>query len=111
MTDGNAITTSATGKKETVKDPQAVLDYSFYWKDWLAEIGDSIATLTASVVNPPAVAIPMVIVSKSHFDGIVTVFVSGGTVGKKHALNCRITTTSTPTRTDERTLYVKIKDL
>lgn len=110
MTDGNAISTSGTGKKSTIKDPQATLDYSFYWKDWLAEIGDEIAVLTASVDNPAGAAVPLTIVSQTHFDGIATVFVSGGTLGKEHALRCRIATSSTPPRVDERTLYIKIRE-
>ena len=110
MQDGNAITTSSTGKKSAIKDPQATLDYSFYWTDWLAEIGDSIAVLTASVVNPPDVPTPMTVTQATHFEGVATIFLSGGTLGKNHQLNCHITTNSNPPRVDERTLTIKIRE-
>ena len=109
-TDGSAITVAASGRKFATKDPQGTLDYSFYWKDWLAEIGCNISTLTASVVNPAGIDRPLTITSQTHFDGVATIFVSGGTVGKTHQLTCRITTDSVPPRIDERSLFIKIKE-
>jgi hypothetical protein len=110
MADGSAITTSASGKKSAIKDPDAVLDFSFDWSDWLAEVGDTIIQHAFNVTDPDGATVPMVVTSTVRANGIVTAFVSGGTVGKTHALTCRITTGSTPPRIDERTLFVKIRE-
>jgi hypothetical protein len=110
-TDGNAITTSSTGRKSAIKDPNSTLDYSWDWRDWLAQVGDSIVTATFIVTDPEGATTPLVVASSVHFDGMVTAFVSGGTVGKTHKLTCRITTNSTPTpRTDDRSLYIIIRE-
>ena len=107
MADGNAITVSS-GKKSTVKDPQAVLDYPFNWADWLAGIEDTYASHEFVIANPEGAAQPLAVVSSSEDAGVITAFVSGGTLGLTHGLTCRITTNGG--RVDDRTLFFKIKD-
>lgn len=93
------------------KDPQAVLDYSVCWKDWLA--GDSIASVVWTVaagltkaseaVNSGAVTIDGV----SHpANTVATAWLSGGTAGALYDVACRVTTAGG--RTDERTFRVKV---
>lgn len=108
--DGNAITTSATGKKSAIKDPEATLDFSFDWSDWLAETGDLLTDHQFTIVDPAGATEPLVEVQTLRAEGIVTAFVSGGTVGMTHTLTCRVTTDSIPPRIDERTLSIKIRE-
>lgn len=96
-----------TGKSSIVKDPDAVLDYTFDWTAWLALNGDAISTHAASIEN--AADAGGVIDSSLVVGDKVTVWVSGGTAGKTMTLRCRITTNNTPARIDDRTVYLKVK--
>ena len=86
-----------------VKDPDAVLDYVFDWRDastpWLATsetIVDHIITADTGLV----------VDSSSENNGKVTVWLSGGTAGINYKVACLITTTEG--RTDERTIWIKV---
>ena len=82
-----------------VKDPNAVLDYTFDWSDWLPT-GDTISSYTVTV------ATGLTKVSDSSTTTAVTVWLSGGTVGAWYAVQCRIVTVGG--RTDDRTAQIKI---
>lgn len=82
------------------KDPNAKLDYPFDWTEWLA--GDTIASFVATVVGT------VTIFSSANTALIVTVWLTGGTVGELATLACRITTAAG--RIDERTIRVRIKE-
>lgn len=91
------------GKPEIEKDPNAVLDYAFDWTGWLAVVGDTIADVL--FIPDPA----LTLVSFSFDANTATAFISGGVVGDKLSLTCRITTNNTPTpRVDDRTIWIKI---
>lgn len=107
MADGSAITVSPTGKKSAVKDPDAVLDFPFDWSAWLTDVGDTYGSHSFVVADPAGVATPLVVASSSHVGGVVTAFVSGGTLDQTHALTCRLTTAGG--RIDDRTLYIKVR--
>lgn len=97
----------AVGDKPTiVKDPNAVLDYTLDWTDWLAGITDTIATATAALTGG------LVLDDITHDDTTVTLWLSGGTVGSTGSARVRITTVGTGARprTDDRTVYFKIKE-
>ena len=86
-----------------VKDPDAVLDYMFDWRDasapWLATsetIVDHIITADTGLV----------VDSSSENNGKVTVWLSGGTAGINYKVACLITTSAG--RTDERTIWIKV---
>lgn len=86
------------------KDPEARLDYSFDWSDWL-QAGELIASHTVSVD----------VVTKdsdTRSGAIVTAWVSGGTAaaGEVASITCQITTDSVPARTEQRTVYLKIRE-
>lgn len=84
------------------KDPNAVLDYSFDWAThWLAT-GETISTHTITVASG------LTKDSDSESNGIVTVWLSGGTAGTEYAVACKIATSAS--RTDERTIYVRVKE-
>ncbi len=83
-----------------VKDPDATLDYGINWTPWLD--GDTITTsqwfIDTGVTQ----------VGSDTFDDTSTkVFIGGGTPGEKYELVNRITTAGQ--RTDERTIFVRIR--
>ena len=86
-----------------VKDPDAVLDYVFDWRDastpWLAT-SETIAnhTITADT--------GLKVDSSAENNGKITVWLSGGTAGINYKVACLITTTEG--RTDERTIWIKV---
>ncbi len=86
-----------------VKDPDAVLDYVFDWRDastpWLATsetvVGHAITADTGLAVD-----------SSTENNGKITVWLSGGTAGINYKVACLITTSAG--RTDERTIWIKV---
>ena len=110
MAHGNAISQSASGKLSSVKDSDEQLDYPFDWRDWLLDVSDTIAVHETLTVNPEGATIPLTVVDSTMSQGIVTVFVTGGTPGSTHQLTCRITTTNGTPRVADKTLNLKIKE-
>lgn len=97
---------SSSGKASIVKDPEAMLDYSFDWTAWLASASsptDVIASITPTVIGTG-----LVINSSAHNGSIATIWVSGGVAGETGTLECKILTTGG--RTDERSVYLKIRE-
>jgi len=84
-----------------LKDPSAVLDYAFDWTEWLAT-GETITdhTITADT--------GITVDSSTEDDGIVTVWLSGGTAGINYKVACLITTSAG--RTDERTIWITVRE-
>ena len=82
-----------------IKDPDAVLDYAFDWSTWLAtgETISHVVTVDTGLTKD----------SDSEADGIVTVWLSGGTAGTSYNVACKIVTT---TRTDERSITVLVQE-
>ena len=92
-------------KPVITKDPNAVLDYTLDWSEWLEPASDTIASV--------AVAVTGVTLDHTTNNGTsVTIWISGGTVGTRGEARVRITTVSTDARprTDDRTVYFKIKE-
>lgn len=83
-----------------IKDPDAVLDYTVDWSDWL-EAGDAIAT-SAAVADTG-----ITVTSVLDTDTAVTAWISGGTVGTNYTVRFRITTTGS--RTDDRTITLLVR--
>jgi hypothetical protein len=83
------------------KDPNAVLDYAIDWSDWL-EVDDEIES--AEWIVPEGITKD----KQEESTSAAVIWLSGGTVGTKYNLTCRITTTEG--RTDDRTICVKIKE-
>ena len=93
-----------------IKDTAGVLDYKFDWKalsndsglsDWLG----SSETISAHAVSADS-GITVDSSALSDANTSVTVWLSGGTLGKTYNIVCRITTNDG--RTDERTMQVKV---
>lgn len=105
MTDTYVV--SASGKAVIVKDPDAVLDYIFDWTLWLDDVTD---TLFSQTVTTPA-GVGAIVIDDSDIVGkTVVAYISGGTVGNEYPVTCQIVTAASPPRTDERTIYIKIKE-
>lgn len=83
-----------------VKDPDAVVDYSFDWSSWLAS-GETISSYTVTVNG-------VTLDSDSQTTTAVTAWLSGGTADTIATVACKVTTTAS--RTDERTISVKIRE-
>lgn len=98
-----------------IKDPNADLDYKFDWKaltngndveDWLAA-GETIASAVVTVSGAGLVKDSD---SITDTNTSVTVWLSGGNPGEVGTVACKITTNSTPARTDERTMKIKVQE-
>ena len=85
--------------KEFVKDPVALLDYSFDWSLWLKT--DTIATANWTSNG-------LVQSSTSISGTITTIWLSGGIAGERYIVTCRITTAGG--RTDERSIAINIQE-
>lgn len=96
-----------TANKPTIlKDPNAVLDYTLDWSEWLEPLGDTIASVAVAVAGG-------ITLDHTTNDGTsVTIWIAGGTVGTRGEARVRITTVGTGARprTDDRTVYFKIKE-
>ena len=91
------------------KDPAATLDFGFDWRgvadgetdSWLREneeITDHVVTVDPGLDKG----------ATSADDGVVIVWLSGGTHMQNYNVTCRITTSQG--RTDERTIRVDVRD-
>lgn len=85
------------------KSEQGVLDYSIDWTEWLE--GD---TIVASTWN---VATGITKDSDTFSPSTATIFVSGGTKGKRYKLENIITTASNPARVKKAIIYIVISDV
>jgi hypothetical protein len=104
MTD-TYVTDPASGKSSIVKDPTATLDYPFDWTAYLADVGDTIASAMFTITGSATAAIT----AQSNTTVKAVAWIAGGAIGDTVKLNCKITTTSTPARLDDRSVYIKIK--
>lgn len=89
-------------KPTITKDPNAVLDYSWDWSEWLAPLTDTILSFQIILGTGSTLAVD----SSLRVGGVVTAFLSGGTLGATESATCRIVTAGG--RTDDRTIYLKI---
>lgn len=86
-----------------IKDPAALLDYTWDWSEWLAEVTDTIASATVAVPDGlTAVGSPTV------DDTAVTQRVSGGAVDGAYTMVCQVTTVGG--LVDERSIYLTISE-
>lgn len=102
MTDTYDVVTNPA-KPSIVKDPAAVLDYTFDWTLWLNDISDTITgtpvyTLTTGITK----------VTQSNTTLKTTIWISGGIAGNTYQVDCTITTAGG--RTDSRSIFLKVKD-
>lgn len=82
------------------KDPEAVLDYTIDWSDWLGT--DTISavswTVEAGITKD----------SEGNTTTSATIWLSGGTAGTSYEVTCHITTAGG--REDDRTLRIDVEE-
>jgi len=88
-----------------LKDPSSSVDYSIDWRAWLADT-EAIMSTTWSI-DPSGVSAP-VLGAVSEADTTRSIFVSGGTLGQRYRLTCRIQTDAS--RTVDRSLTIRIAE-
>lgn len=88
-------------KHSIPKDPDATLDYTIDWSDWLAD-GEAI-------VNSSWTLDGVTSVNASFTTTTATVFVRGGTNETIASMTNRVTTNNTVPRIDERTILLPIR--
>ena len=109
MADGSAIIIDPiTGKTSTVKDPDASLKYPFNWHDWLTNEADTYQSHSFIITSPADSTIPLTASVGTQVGGIITTSIAGGNAGKTYGVTCRLVTAGG--QTDDRTLWVKVKD-
>ena len=93
------------GRPTKIKDPDAILNYTWDWVDWLNnfETPDIIVSHQILLANSPSA----VVVGSSVLGSKVTAIISGGAPGEKLAATCRINTAGG--YTDDCTIYLKMK--
>ena len=84
------------------KDPNAVLDYAWDWSAWLAA-AETISTFTITAATGLTVAGSP---APAQVAGVVTAWLTGGTVGIVYDVTCHIVTNQG--RTDDRTIRVHV---
>ena len=84
-----------------VHDPDAYLDYSSDWSEWLVD-GD---TITAADVTAEA---GVTVEAVSHTETVAYAWISGGTAGEKYDVTFRVTTAAG--RIDDRSITLDCKE-
>lgn len=88
------------------KDPDNQTTYRFNYNDWL-KLDEGEALMTAEAL----VSVGWELVGAASISGtVVNITMKGGTHGGLERLTCRVTTTATPVRIDDRTIIVPIKE-
>lgn len=93
-----------------LKDPEAVVDYTFDWNDGYLDTtspAETISTSTWSIDPTPSPA-ELTVDSESKTDTTATAFFTGGTVAKVYKATNHVVTSGG--RTDERTLTIRVED-
>jgi hypothetical protein len=90
------------------KDPNAILDYRFDWKAATNGNGTSDYLAASEIITGHTIvaADGITVQSSALVDTAtaVVVWLSGGSVGARYSVTCRVTTSAG--RTDDRTIYV-----
>jgi hypothetical protein len=94
------VSTLGTKTKPYIKDPNAVLDYVVNWATFLDV--DTIAS--DSWIVPSGITS----VLETNTTTTSTIWLSGGTLNSKYRLTNRVVTAGG--RTDDRSIYVLVKD-
>ena len=93
-----------------LKDPAAIVDYTFDWNDGYLDSTSSPAETidTSTWAISPADSPGMTVSSDSKTNTTATAFFTGGVVGVVYLATNKITTTGG--RTDERTITIRVGD-
>jgi len=84
------------------KDPDATLDYSWDWSQWLTEAADTYLSHTIIITGNGGVTMN----SSREASGVVTAILTGGVPHKNSKVTCRLTTVGG--RIEDRTMVLKV---
>lgn len=89
------------------KDPDSVRNGQFDWSDFLGT-----ATILAQTVaaTGPDSALVVDSVGLDTTSRKVNYRITGGTVGKRYRVRCRISTSEAPQQVEDRSIYVLVQD-
>jgi hypothetical protein len=88
------------------KDPNAIIDYTVRWRDWMAS-GDAIQSSEWILpTNSTLVKVSEAFIATGTFDAII--FLASGTVGQIYQITNRITTTGG--RQNDQTISILIEE-
>lgn len=91
-----------------------VLDYTFSWNDWLADIDDILVSYTVSSEDT-GLTIDATFLSE-ELDNAIVVMISGGESPNVYEVKCQITTAGISSnstmypRTDSRSIWINVID-
>ena len=86
------------------KDPDAILDFSWDWSEWLEVNDDRIVSFEIEVDGVTLEADP----APATDGSVVTAWFSGGTAGTRATATCHIVTNAG--REDDRTMTIVIRE-
>lgn len=84
-----------------LQDPSSVLDYSIVWTD---ELDGSEAVSTSTWLAPPDITVA----NPTNTTDTTTVLLSGGRPGVSYVITNRVVTDSSPARTFERSITLRV---
>lgn len=89
------------------KDPEATLDYSIDWTNWMPT-SDTINTSTWAVTSPSGDSDPITVSSDSETSYVATAVLTGGTAGNSYTITNTIATVNNIT--DRRNFRIFVKN-
>jgi hypothetical protein len=95
------MTATQPSNRYYTKDPDATLDYTLDWSEWL-ETDETIDTSTWII--PEGITT----VRDSQTDTTATVWLSAGNLGQRYTATNRVVTSAG--RTDDRSIYITIRN-
>lgn len=91
-----------------IKDPDAVLDYSVSWENWL-QTGEEISISAWTITGVDSSLIEGAGLYASTNDATTTtIWLSGGAAPYSYRVTNRITTDSTPPRIEDRSFIIQV---
>lgn len=93
--------------KSFIKDPDADLDYTIDWSDWLSG-GEQLSTSVWSISTTDVLS-PLTKHDPSNTSVLATIWLAGGALQQSYIVTNEITTNSTPSRTEERSFMIVMR--
>lgn len=87
------------------KQPADTLDYDFDFAAWLADRSDTIASQVVTA------EVGITVGAVTQLNGVVKVYLSGGTTGNAYKVTCTITTAASTPRVKQAEITVKVKEI
>lgn len=94
-------------KPKGLKDPHSKIEVTFDWSQWLVDSGDTLEQTGVEFFTSGGLVRVGISLTNT---ALATVMLSGGTLGSKAPVTCRITTSSAPPRIAEATVFLKIEE-